>query len=108
MHPVIRVAVASVARNLILTAQGRDEWLGPAIPAPRHQAVSIEDARNIFVRTRASQYANGIDNFFRGVAAVLSASPPTHAQFRVDSAFPVNHQNDLTSLGIHVGNNFVN
>ena len=65
IHPMIRFFAAGfVARDLMFASQGRDQFFCPAVSVTGNQSVSVKYSRDYVVRTRVSQYANGIDDFF--------------------------------------------
>ncbi len=77
----------------------------PAIAAASAQAVAIEHARNRQVIANQRQATHGLNDFFGRMRVALSSAAAWHAQFRVDTATPVNDQHDLAGRGVHVSVN---
>jgi len=109
IHPSFRhSSIAFVTSDVMVAAERDDSFASPAIPTPGEESIPIQDVRQQIVRTNPRQHTYCIDDVLRRVRGTLPASSSRQSQFGMNAAFPVNDQNDLTSIGIAINDDFVN
>src|SRR5215472_12840704 len=109
IHPPFRfLPVGSVANDLVVGTQGCDPLFCPPVTTACPQTVAGENAGDHFIRTSACQNPHCFHKILWRLFTILTSTPAAYLQLSVDSAFPVNDQNDCTLVRIYICDDFVN
>jgi transposase InsO family protein len=106
VHPLGCLGIAAENGDAMMTAQRSDSFAGPAIPSSGEHAVPIQNTSDQIVRTDPRQHCHSINQGFRCLRVVLAAFSPRKVQFCMDSAFPVDDQDNLAARAVHINDHF--
>src|SRR5713101_8304911 len=77
----------------------------PAVSISGAKIIASEDAGNHVVGAFACEHSHGLDDL-QSRAFTLSSTTTKHAQLRMNTTRPMNHQNDFTACRIDISNDF--
>jgi hypothetical protein len=97
-----------VARDLVVRTQRCDPFLRPPVATACPQTVPGENACDHFIRTNACQLPHRIHKILWSLSTILTAAPAAQLQLSMDTAFPMNGQNECPLFSIYICDNFVN
>ncbi|MGZ8396399.1 MAG: hypothetical protein ACXW3X_07575 [Rhodoplanes sp.] len=91
--------------NLMVAAERCHPFAGKAIAVSGAKIIAVEKASDHIVAANAREQADCFDDFLC-CAVALSTPSARQAQFGMNAAHPVHDENDLSLLGIEVGDHF--
>jgi hypothetical protein len=89
-----------------MRAQRGDAFARPAVAVAGEEAVPVQDAGDEIVAGEEHQLPHGGDDVGRS-AVTLSLAPARQAEFGMNAAHPVDHENDLGGPGVDIGDDLV-
>src|SRR5262245_421338 len=92
--------------DAVMGAQRGDTLARPTIAIAGHQPVPVQDAGDEIVVGDQHQLAHSGNHIGRSAGA-LPAPPPGQAYLGVDTANPMDEQNDLGCIGVDIGNHLM-
>ena len=93
-------------RDLVMRSVRGDPLPCPAIAMPGHQAVAVENAGDQIIAGDQHQLPDGYDDVGGGAVA-LPTPPLWQAQLGMGAANPMDHENDLGSFIIDIGDHLL-
>src|SRR4051794_38060571 len=105
--PFCLLPLRGVAGDLVIRSQRCDPFFCPSVTTACPQTVPGENARDHFIGTNACQNPHSFHKILWGLRAILTASPTAHLQLSMDTAFPVNGQDECALVRIYICDNLM-
>ena len=89
-----------------MRAQGGHALAGPSIPVTRSQFVAVEQPCDQIVISNSHQHTNRFNDFDRSTITLATAAA-RQPQLRVDTAGPVQREDNLPDRRVDIGNDLL-
>jgi hypothetical protein len=70
-------------------------------------SIAVEDASNYVIGTDIGKHGNCFDEPLVRMPIVVSTSAARYPSFRMQAAFPMDHENDLAPAAVNIGYDFL-
>jgi len=91
----------------MVTPSSPDSKLNPGVARASLQPEPVQRSRDLIIWVSASHLVDDLDRFHTCASVMLARWILLDAQFRMTAPRPVNHQQDLASLIVHVGDDLL-